>query len=307
MRLMWKVTGAVDMAYGVIVIASGKGGTGKTTVATNLAVTASIEGLPVCYMDCDVEEPNGHLFLKPVITDKEPSYAIYPQVDQNLCNACGKCAEFCAFNALAVVGKQVLVFPSLCHGCGGCMLICPSWAISEQHRQAGSIDSGHSHNVEFVQGCLDVGEAHAAPLVKQAKKHINTENLTLIDAPPGTSCPVIASVHGVDYVVLVTEPTPFGLHDLKLAVEMLKVMNRPFGVVINRSGRSDPLVQDYWREQNIEVLACIPDDRYIAQAYSRGKMVVEALPEYLDVFKSLLSTVMNRLDASKAAARSEAI
>ncbi len=295
------------MGNGVIVIASGKGGTGKTTVATNLAVTASNEGIPVCYMDCDVEEPNGHLFLKPVIASKEPSYATYPEVDANLCSACGKCAEFCAFNALAVVGEQVLVFPTLCHGCGGCMLICPSWAISEQHRQAGSIDSGHAHNVEFVQGCLDVGEAHAAPLVKQAKKHINPQNLTIIDAPPGTSCPVIASVYGVDYVVLVTEPTRFGLHDLKLAVEMLKVMGRPFGVVINRSGSSDSLVLDYCREENIEVLACVPDDRYIAKAYSRGKMIVDALPEYQHVFRSLLSTVLNKLAARTAADRNEAV
>lgn len=275
----------------IIAIASGKGGTGKTTVATNLARVAETQGLDVSYLDCDVEEPNGHIFLKPDIEKTTPVSVSVPVVDESKCTACGKCKEICQYSAIALLGKTVLTFPNLCHGCGGCMLVCPTGAITESGRDVGVVEEGMANGAKFVHGKLSIGEAMSPPLIKEVRKRISDGGLNIIDAPPGTSCPVIQSVRGADYVLLVTEPTPFGLNDLKLAVEMLRVMKLPFGVVVNRSDMGDEAVFDYCGSESINILLRIPDDRRIAEAYSRGRLAVEAVPEYAAAFESLLKEV----------------
>ncbi len=274
-----------------IAVASGKGGTGKTTIATNLALVAASQGLDVSYLDCDVEEPNGHIFLKPEIETTTPVNVSVPVVDEAKCTSCGKCADICQYSAIALLGKTVLTFPNLCHACGGCMLVCPTGAITETGRDIGVVEEGMAGGVRFVHGKLRIGEAMSPPLIRAVKKRTRESGLTIIDAPPGTSCPVIQSVRGADYVVLVTEPTPFGLNDLKLAVEMLRVLKLPFGVVVNRADMGDDAVFDYCRDESISVLLRIPDDRRIAEAYSRGLPVADALPEYKGAFDSLLKEV----------------
>ena len=277
----------------IIAVASGKGGTGKTTVATNLARVAADEGLDVSYLDCDVEEPNGHIFLKPKIDEMVPVSVPVPVVDESICTACGKCKEICQYSAIALLGKTVLTFPSLCHGCGGCMLVCPTGAITEAGREVGVVEEGMADGIRFVHGRLRIGEAMSPPLIRRVKKRIQDHGIAIIDSPPGTSCPVIQSIRGADYVLLVTEPTPFGLNDLKLAVEMLRVLNLPFGAVVNRADIGDQAVFDYCGSESIDVLLRIPDDRRIAEAYSRGRLAAEALPEYREVFASLLEGVIN--------------
>lgn len=275
----------------VIAVASGKGGTGKTTVATNLARVAADRGLPVSYLDCDVEEPNGHIFLKPEI-EKTTSISVpVPVVDEGKCTACGKCKEICQYSAIALLGKTVLTFSNLCHGCGGCVLVCPVEAISETGREVGVVEEGTADGVRFVHGRLRIGEAMSPPLIREVKRRIRADGLNIIDVPPGTSCPVVQSVKGSDYVLLVTEPTPFGLNDLKLAVEMLRVLSLPFGVVVNRADIGDEAVFDYCRDELVDVLLRIPDDRRIAEAYSRGCLAAQALPEYGHIFESLLEDV----------------
>ena len=283
--------------YGTIAIASGKGGTGKTTIAANLTVIAARQGLPVRYVDCDVEEPNGHLFLKPQVIRREELYSSHPHVDENLCQACGKCAQICAFSAIAMMGKKVITFPSLCHDCGGCYRVCPHGALIESRRPTGTVESGCAYGADVITGRLNIGEPMATPIIKKLKLDLQDadDRFTIIDSPPGTSCPVIQAIHGVDYVLLVTEPTPFGLHDLGLAVDLLINMGMPFGVVINRSGASDYLVHEFCSQHHVDVLAEISDDRYIAQAYSQGKMVVDALPEYQPQFTELLNAVLSKL------------
>jgi len=268
----------------IVAIASGKGGTGKTTVAVNLAL--SIDG-PVRLLDCDVEEPNCHLFLKPEIHHREIIGIPVPKVNDKRCNACGKCAELCQYNALAVLKTGVLVFPELCHGCGGCMLVCPKRAISEVSREIGVLETGSASGVEFVHGRLRVGEAMSPPLIRAVKKHALDDRINIIDAPPGTSCPVIAAVKDTDYVVLVTEPTPFGLHDLTLAVDTVRQIGLPCGVVINRADIGDDRVREYCANAGIPILMEIPHDRRIAEAYSRGERIVEALPKYRETFQAL--------------------
>lgn len=277
----------------IIAVASGKGGTGKTTVATNLARVAAIQGLEVSYLDCDVEEPNGHIFLKPEIEKTESVCVPVPVVDEDKCTACGKCREICQYSAIALLGKTVLTFPNLCHGCGGCILVCPTGAITETGREVGVVEEGMADGVRFVHGKLRIGEAMSPPLIRRVKERILDHGMAIIDSPPGTSCPVIQSVKGADYVLLVTEPTPFGLNDLKLAVEMLRVLNLPFGVVVNRADVGDEAVFDYCSSQSIDVLLQIPDDRRIAEAYSRGQLATQALPEYAEVFASLLKGVVD--------------
>lgn len=260
----------------IIAIASGKGGTGKTTVAVNLA--SVMEG-PVTYADCDVEEPNGHIFLKPIIDTTTTVGIPIPVVDLDKCTGCGSCAEACRFNAIACVVEKVLVFAELCHGCGGCTYACPSHAISEKKHAIGVVETGHANNISFIQGRLRVGAAMSPPLIRAVKESLASEGTVLLDAPPGTSCPVIAAVKGSDFVLLVTEPTPFGLHDLKLAVETVRQLGIPFGVVVNRCDIGDHRVTEYCREETIPILLEIPDDRRIAEAYSRGEMAVNAVPE----------------------------
>ncbi len=274
-----------------IAIASGKGGTGKTTVATNLAYVASRNGRSAAFLDCDVEEPNGHIFLKPEITDRRSVGNLIPQVDAEECILCGKCGEICQYSAIVCVGEKVLVYPELCHGCGGCLLVCPESAITEVSREIGVLETGRAGELQFAQGLLNVGEAMSPPLIKAVKSTAFQTDLTIVDAPPGTSCPVIEAVRGADFVILVTEPTPFGFHDLKLAVEMIRVLKLPMGVVVNRAGLDGREIHSYCTAHHIPILQEIPDDRKLAEAYSRGLMACEALPEYQSTFSRLLKSV----------------
>jgi MinD superfamily P-loop ATPase len=273
----------------IISIASGKGGTGKTTVAVNLAL--SLKNIQL--LDCDVEEPNAHIFLKPRIDGQKKATILVPEVDEVICTYCGKCREVCAYHAIAVLpvndGKKgnVLVFPHLCHGCGACRLFCPQGAIKEVDREIGVIEIGAKGGLQFIHGRLNIGEAMSPPLIRQVKEYINATRTVIIDAPPGTSCPVIMAVKGSDFCVLVTEPTPFGLNDLILAVEVLRKLQIPFGVVINRSDIGDGKVEDYCRNENIPVLMKIPFSREIAVSYSEGVPIVEQDVSYQDKFINL--------------------
>ena len=275
----------------VIAIASGKGGTGKTTVATNLAYVASRNGQSVAYLDCDVEEPNGHIFLKPELDRCEPVGSLTPDVDEARCIQCGQCGEICQYSAIVCIGEKVLVHPELCHACGGCSLVCPVDAITEVPREVGRLEIGRAGSIRFVHGVLNVGEAMSPPVIKEVKASAGQADVVIVDAPPGTSCPVIESVRDADFVLLVSEPTPFGLNDLKQAVEMVRAMKLPLGVVINRSDRGDGQTLRYCRSRRIDVLAEIPDDRELAEAYSRGEMASAVLPRYGRTFASLLREI----------------
>ncbi|MBC8440793.1 MAG: ATP-binding protein [Deltaproteobacteria bacterium] len=275
----------------IISIASGKGGTGKTTVATNLAFSL---GKNVQLMDCDVEEPNSHLFLNPEIKDKQAVIAPVPLIDEDKCTWCKKCMEICRFGAIAVVGKKVITFPDLCHSCGGCMAVCPEHAVSEGDRELGDIETGSIKENLFVQGRLNVGQVMSPPIIKKILTLARDGMVNIIDAPPGTSCPVIAAMKGADFVLLVTEPTPFGLHDLALAVETVKILKIPHGIVINRAGMGNDGVKEYAKKEGIPILMEIPFDKKIAQVYSRGELIVEKMPEYKDKFLDLFDHI-NRL------------
>jgi MinD superfamily P-loop ATPase len=275
----------------ILSIASGKGGTGKTTVAVNLAL--SLDGnQPIQFLDCDVEEPNAHFFLKPEITKRKEVFLPIPEILEDKCTYCGKCAEVCAYNAIAVLKDNVLVFPELCHGCGGCSLLCPEKAINEKGQRIGDIEFGTTNDIQFIHGKLDIGQAMSPPLIREVKRHINSTRTIIIDAPPGTSCPVVESVKGSDFSLLVTEPTPFGLNDLRLAVETLKKLEIPSGVVINRSDIGDSQVEEYCLEQNIPVLMTIPMDRNFAVAYSKGKTIIETQPDYREKFQELFRKIL---------------
>jgi len=257
-------------------------------VATNLAV--SLEG-PVQLLDCDVEEPNAHLFLRPTIQETKTVTTPIPEIDLEKCNQCKKCMEICRFRAIAVLGDTVLTFPELCHSCGGCMAVCPEGAITETGRELGVLEAGAINGVSFVHGRLRVGEAMSPPLIRAVRYRTWADGLTLIDAPPGTSCPVIAAMKDTDFVLLVTEPTPFGLHDLKLAVEAVKILKIPMGLVINRADVGDNNVRDYAHAEAIPILMEIPFDRQIAESYSRGEMFALALPEWKTRFRGLLEDI----------------
>ncbi len=274
----------------VISVASGKGGTGKTTVSTNLAVVASMQGLQASYLDCDVEEPNGHLFLNPSITDSRTVNMLVPVVDSEKCILCGKCAEICVYNAIVALPKSVLTFPELCHACGGCSRICPVGAISEKPKPVGTVEVGTAKGVRFVHGRLNIGEVMSPPIIREVKKLLG-QDLEIVDAPPGTSCPVIETLKESDFVVLVTEPTPFGLNDLGLAIDTVRELGLPHGVVVNRADDENDLARRFCREKQVEILAEIPEDRRVAEAYSRGELVVEALPEYAAIFHKILEKI----------------
>ena len=274
-----------------IAVASGKGGTGKTTVATNLAFVAARAGRRTAYVDCDVEEPNGHIFLKPQFEHASAVGTLIPRVDEDLCTHCGQCGEICQYSAIAAVEKAVLVFAELCHGCGGCSLVCPAGAITEVLHETGQVQVGRAGAVRFVHGRLNVGQPMSPPVIRAVRQAAPDEELVILDAPPGTSCPVIESIRGADFVVLVTEPTPFGLNDLKLAVEMVRALKLPLGVVINRAGMGDRETNAFCRQNRLAVLEEIPDDRRIAEAYSRGELAAEAIDEYGTLFEGLLEKV----------------
>lgn len=278
-----------------IAVASGKGGTGKTTISTNLVCAAAETGHRAVYMDCDVEEPNGHLFLKPHFNRSYPVGIPVPVVNDEKCTKCGSCGEICQYSAIVKISTTVLTFDNMCHGCGGCSLVCPAGAITEKMRPIGVIEEGAAGKVSFMHGRLNIGEAMSPPLIKavrQAWQNDNTANLVVLDAPPGTSCPVIAAVREVDLVLLVTEPTPFGLNDLGLAIDMLHELGIPGAVVLNRS---DPeynhLAHDFCREKGVPILAEIPDQRGVAEAYSIGKLPYYSVPGYKEVMLKLLTSV----------------
>jgi MinD superfamily P-loop ATPase len=272
----------------IISVASGKGGTGKTLVATSLALSL---GNQVQLLDCDVEEPNIHIFLKPVIDHQEAVSIPIPQVDEQRCTFCGKCAEVCAYNAIAVLKNRVLVFAELCHGCGACSYLCSENAISEVEREIGVVETGQAGEIDFVQGRLTIGEPMAPPVIRVVKEQIEPQKTVIIDVSPGTSCPVVESIKGSDFCLLVTEPTPFGLSDLALAVETVRKLGIPCGVVINRDGVGDDQVERYCLEQNIPVLLKIPLERRIATLYSKGIPLVEGMPEWCQVFHRLFEDI----------------
>ncbi|MDT8390655.1 MAG: ARMT1-like domain-containing protein [Lentisphaeria bacterium] len=261
-----------------LAVASGKGGTGKTTLSVALALAAAE---PVWLLDCDVEEPNAHIFLNPPDTAETIVTVKTPVIDTEKCTACGKCAAFCQFNALACLKSGAMTFPELCHGCGGCMKICPEQAITETDRRIGSITQASLRDITLVTGRLDIGQPMAPPVIRAVCEKAATAGLTIIDSPPGTSCPMIAAARGADFVLLVSEPTPFGLHDLKLAVETVRALGKPFAVAVNRAGEhSDecPLTA-YCAEEDIPVALRVPDDRRVAVAYSNGENLLTARPD----------------------------
>jgi MinD superfamily P-loop ATPase len=276
----------------IISVASGKGGTGKTTVATNLALSI---GSQVQLLDCDVEQPNAHLFIQPVFDRTETVTTPVPEIDLDKCTICGKCGDLCEFKAISVIAETVMVFEELCHGCGGCMAVCPESAISEKGRELGILRKGHRNGVEFIHGELRVGEAMSPPLIKEVLSFADPVKLSIVDAPPGTSCPVIETMKPADFVLLVTEPTPFGLYDLKLAVGAARILNVPCGLVINRSDAGDRKVNEYADAKNLPILMEIPFDRRIAEAYARGDMLVDVIPEwkakFLDLFGKIKTIV----------------
>ncbi|MCP4547657.1 MAG: P-loop NTPase [bacterium] len=279
-----------------IALASGKGGTGKTTMAVALARAARS---PVRLLDCDVEGPNCHLFIKPVLERSEIVTVSVPVVDKNLCKPCGKCAEICRFNAIASIKLAPLFFPELCHACGGCIQVCPENAIGEIQRDVGLLECGSSDGLEFIQGRLMIGEAMATPVIKAVKRYQSDELLTLIDCPPGTACPFAAAVRGCDYVLLVTEPTPFGLHDLKLAVATLRRMGIAAGVIVNRCVDRDNMIAAYCREENIPLHLQVPEQRRIAEASSRGRMLLEVAPEFGSKLREVLQMVTERISGGQ--------
>lgn len=290
-----------------IAIASGKGGTGKTTVATNLAYVAAQDGRTVVYLDCDVEEPNGHLFLQPTIQRHHPIDKLLPRVDLDRCTFCARCSRACRYGAIACVGKQVLVFAELCHSCGGCVLACPADALREVPRPIGEFRLGMAGPLHFIEGRLNVGEAMSPPAIRAVKAACRERgshkwgrspfhaeaDLTILDCPPGTSCPVIESCRGSDLVLLVTEPTPFGLNDLKLAVEMVQALKLPLAVVLNRCDLGDDQVRRYCASQHIAIAAEIADDRAVAEAYARGQLACTAAPWFAGRMRALLERISN--------------
>lgn len=273
----------------IVAVASGKGGTGKTSVAVNMSL--SLKDGPIQFLDCDVEEPNAHLFLRPEIKHIEAVYNSIPSIEEALCNHCGKCAEFCQYNAIFVASQKVLIFPELCHSCGGCALVCPQKAISEEKYRIGSIKIGSVRGIELVYGELNVGKPLSVPIIKEVKKKMKKDRTVILDSPPGTSCPVIETVRGSDFCILVTEPTPFGLHDLEITVEVLDRLKIPYGVLINRADLGDEKVQEFCQKKNIPILLEIPYQRTMAELYSKGIPFVQEMPEWKEKFQELWKKV----------------
>ena len=274
----------------IISIASGKGGTGKTLVATSLALSLK-DTHNVQLLDCDVEEPNDHIFMKPDITHSAAVSIPVPKVDEAKCTHCGKCAEVCAYNAIAVLGRQVLTFPQLCHGCGACSYLCPEKAITETPYEVGVIETGEAKGVSFGHGKLSIGQAMAPPVIRKVKELIDGDRVVIIDSSPGTSCPVVEAIKESDFCLLVTEPTPFGLNDLMLAVETVRQLGIPFGIVLNRCGVGDGKTEEYCKKENIPILLTIPLDTSIASFYSRGIPLVEGIPDYKKGFIELYEKI----------------
>jgi MinD superfamily P-loop ATPase len=287
----------------IISIASGKGGTGKTTVAVNLALSLPKENVQL--IDCDVEEPNSHLFLSPTIHQVTSVGIPVPRIDESKCTYCGKCAKVCEYHAIAAILRNVLVFDELCHGCGACSYLCPEKAIFEMEREIGVVQQGSSNGISFANGVLDVGEPMASPLIRKAKEKIQKDKIVILDAPPGTACSVIETVKGSDFCLLVTEPTPFGLNDLELAVGMLEKLGISRGVVVNKADVGDREVWDYCQSENIPILMEIPMDRRIAESYSRGIPIVVEYPSYMQGFKDLFEKMEKLYESNRRRPRIE--
>lgn len=273
-----------------ITVASGKGGTGKTTVATSLALSLAAGGTRPLFLDCDVEAPNAHLFLAPTVDAQRDVHNMVPHIRQEQCSLCGECANVCQFHALAVIGKRVMVFPQLCHGCGSCSLICPNQSITEEPIKIGALEQGHTTSgIIFGRGVLNPGEPMAVPIIRQLKQWMKPQSsqTLIIDAPPGTSCPVVEAMRGADIVLLVAEPTPFGLHDLRLAVGVARELDIPVGVIVNRDGIGDDRVDTFCEEENLPILLRIPFDRALAEGIARGLPLIDISPGYEDAFRIL--------------------
>lgn len=284
-----------------IAVASGKGGTGKTTIATSLALSLS-NLARIRFFDCDVEAPNSHIFLKPRFEDISPAVIQIPQIQIDKCTACGRCVEVCEFHALAQVGRNILVFPQLCHGCGSCTWNCPENAIIEVPNQIGTLERGVGRdNIEFFRGQLTISEPMATPIIRQLKKMGRPAEGTIdiFDAPPGASCSVVETLHGVDFALLVTEPTPFGLHDLKQMLGILRDLNIPAGLVINRDGIGDDSLVDIIEKQQIPVLLRVPFDRKLAESLAAGQSLVDVMPSYRQVFMRLYQQISKLVEGSK--------
>jgi MinD superfamily P-loop ATPase len=274
-----------------ITVASGKGGTGKTTIATSLALSLTELGTLPVFLDGDVEAPNAHLFLNPTFEKQQEVAIQIPQVDEDKCTYCGKCAEVCQYHAIVMMGKKILVFPQLCHGCGSCAWVCPKHAIHEMPQAIGVLECGPARSgILFARGVLNIGEPMAVPIIRQLKQWIEPRpgQLEIVDAPPGTSCPVVESMREVDFILLVTEPTPFGLHDLRLAVEVARELAIPVGVVINRDGTGDDRVDKFCKSAQIPILMRIPFERAIAEGVAKGKTLMDIHPQYFGRFRQLL-------------------
>jgi len=271
----------------IVAVASGKGGTGKTTVATSLALSLD----EAQFLDADAEEPNAHLFLKPEITDTVPVHMIVPEVDLARCTFCGECAKFCRFNALAVVKQKVLVFPELCHGCGGCALVCPEQAITNRQRRIGEVEIGTARGMRFIQGRLKPAEPSAVRIVVEEMAQLHPSPPAIVDAAPGTACAVQDTIARADFCLLVTEPTPFGLHDLTMAMDLAQEVGTPAAVVINRSGARDAIIEEPCRQRGVEVVLRVPFRREIAEAYSRGECLVDAFPEWRERLRGVFEKI----------------
>ena len=283
----------------IIAVASGKGGTGKTTVATSLAL-AALDLQPV-FLDCDVEAPNAHLYLQPQFAHEVYVTIPVPQVDESRCSGCGICAQVCQYNAILVLAGRVQVFPELCHGCGSCTRQCPEGAIQEADQHIGCLQAGDApQGLLFRRGILDIGQAMPVPVIRALKKWLveEGEQLVIRDSPPGTSCPVVETLRGADFVLLVTEPTPFGLHDLELALEVAQSLALPSGVIINRSGVGDSRVEEMCRQRRIPIMMRIPLSRRIGEALARGQPLIEAFPEYRQPFRELLASILRRIESN---------
>jgi MinD superfamily P-loop ATPase len=276
----------------IISVASGKGGTGKTTIAVNMALSLEQAQL----LDCDVEEPNAHLLLQPESVETAPVYTTISTISSDRCDYCRVCAQFCAYNALFVAPETIMVFPELCHSCGGCTLVCPRGAIEEKPRQIGTVKHGTTRGIDLVYGELDVGKPMSVPIIRAVKAQIQDVKPVVIDAPPGTACSLVTAIHRSDYCILVAEPTPFGLHDLQITVQVLKAMRIPMGIVINRAGIGDRNIYDYCAKEALPLLLEIPFSQRIAELYSQGIPFVTVLPEWTAKFRQLYDEVERRIE-----------
>ena len=285
-----------------IAIASGKGGTGKTTIATNLAKALSQQNISTHFYDCDVEAPNAHIFLNPTFNQKQNVELLVPEVDEEKCTSCGKCAQVCQYNAILILGKP-LIFPELCHSCGACMLACPENAITEIPKKIGTTESGTTpNNIHFHRGLLDIGQPMAVPIISELKQLLSPQpnQINIIDAPPGTSCPVVETIRNTDYVILVSEPNPFGLHDLKLAHQLVQELNIPTGLVINKNEPGFPQLEEYCQENHLDILMHIPFKKEYSQHISEGKTLDQLDPtlqeKFITIFEKIKTSLAHQKD-----------